>query len=167
MGLRAELVTLLERAHAGDAATVEGAVRRAASIRDVLAGARDMATHQDVRAALDDGLVAAEETSRELEGLVAPKRTGTPSTTGTEPPPSSPGPGAAKRQVWPPSAEVIDQASEGLEKLAAGVTSVLGQLAKELSKAADEFSRTPNRCRRCGATLGDAKFCPRCGAARG
>lgn len=166
MGLRAELSALVARANDGDLAEAEGASRQATSIRDVLAGARDVTEHPAVRAALDDGLAAAEGALRELETLLSSKRAGAPSSTGTEPPPPARGSGASKKQAWPPSGEFIDQAAEGLEKLAAGVTSVLGQLAREFTRAADQFARAPDRCGTCGATIGAGRFCPRCGAAR-
>jgi hypothetical protein len=177
MGIQAELKALVARAEAGDAAAADAAARRAGSIRDVLAGARAATDHPDVRAALEDGLEAAEAAVGRIEELLSAKRraeaesgagagAAAPETGGAA------GPEAGAREAgprwsWPPSEEVIGQAAEGLEKLAANVTNVLGQLAKELSRAADEFTRGPSRCRKCGTPLGEARFCPRCGTARG
>jgi hypothetical protein len=178
MGIEAELKTVREKA-AGDPAAVEAAVRRVTSIRDVLAGARAAAGPPDVRAALEDSLARAEEALAEVAGLAPGRSAAEAPASGPAPGGPGPSPGGAasggsgsgpfggKRPAWPPSGEVIGQAAEGLEKLAAGVTTVLGQLARELSKAADEFGRSPARCRKCGTALGDARFCPRCGTARG
>jgi hypothetical protein len=169
MGIQAELSALAERAANGDLAAAEAAARRARSIRDVLAGARAATDHPDVRGALEDGLGAAEAAVEEIEALLADRRRGEAGAPAPEP---GGGAEAGARETgpkwaWPPSDEVIGQAAEGLERLAAGVTNVLGQLAKELSKAADEFTRSPARCRKCGTPLGEARFCPRCGTARG
>jgi hypothetical protein len=177
MGIEAELKAVREQA-AANPATVEAAIRRVTSIRDVLAGARAAAGHPDVRAALEDALGKAEEALVALATPAPARPAPAPEAAPVGPGPASAGPGpggsgsgagpfGGKKPTWPPSGEVIGQAAEGLEKLAAGVTTVLGQLARELSKAADEFGRSPARCRKCGTALGDARFCPRCGTARG